>query len=463
MTGGPTILLSGLVAVLATIWWFPGYLTLDVGQQRFLWSLLGASLVIVTLGVLDDRFCIRGRQKLVGQFVAALVMLPSGILIEKVQMFGVTVEFGDLSAIVTLFWIMGAINALNLIDGVDGLASTTGIVLSLSVAAVTYITSGRPDGLMISLVLTGAVAGFLVFNFPPARMFLGDSGSMLIGLVLGCVALKCSIKQYTAAALIMPTAIWAIPIFDVSMAIVRRKLTGRSIYATDRGHLHHCLQRKGHTGRSLLLIVGSLCAITGIGAVLAAALDNELIAVVAVFTAITLLVVTRSFGHAELRLLTARVRRFATSMMHKPATSGPVLHDEQVRLHGDHQWEELWVTLTSFAERFGMDRVELMVNVPSVGEEFHAAWQRKSKLELHDAWRSEIPLIVDGMRVGQIRVVGAVGGDSICEWMSDLIGGLRPFEVQLIDLIEQLRSRKPAAKRSNSKSGVFRLPQQAHA
>ncbi len=79
----------------------------------------GASLVIVTLGVLDDRFCIRGRQKLVGQFVAALVMLPSGILIEKVQMFGVTVEFGDLSAIVTLFWIMGAINALNLIDGVD--------------------------------------------------------------------------------------------------------------------------------------------------------------------------------------------------------------------------------------------------------------------------------------------------------------------------------------------------------
>ncbi len=146
MTGGPTILLSGLAAVLATIWWFPGYLTLDVGQQRFLWSLLGASLVIVTLGVLDDRFCIRGRQKLVGQFVAALVMLPSGILIEKVQMFGVTVEFGDLSAIVTLFWIMGAINALNLIDGVDGLASTTGIVLSLSVAAVTYITSGRRTG-----------------------------------------------------------------------------------------------------------------------------------------------------------------------------------------------------------------------------------------------------------------------------------------------------------------------------
>ncbi len=148
-------------------------------------------------------------------------------------------------------------------------------------------------------------------------MFLGDSGSMLIGLVLGCVALKCSIKQYTAAALIMPTAIWAIPIFDVSMAIVRRKLTGRSIIHRPRGTcITVCSER---AIRSLPASdCCSLCAITGIGAVLAAALDNELIAVVAVFTAITLLVVTRSFGHAELRLLTARVRRFGTSMMHKP-------------------------------------------------------------------------------------------------------------------------------------------------
>ena len=85
-------------------------------------------------------------------------------------------------------------------DGVDGLACTTGIVLSLSIATVTLIMAARPDGLLISLILAGALCGFLIYNFPPARMFLGDSGSMLIGLFLGAVALKCSIKDYAAAA-----------------------------------------------------------------------------------------------------------------------------------------------------------------------------------------------------------------------------------------------------------------------
>ncbi len=463
LTGGPTILLSSIAAVCLTVWWFPDVLQAARGDFRFLIFLFVASVVIVLVGLCDDRFGLRGRQKLLGQFAAACVMVPSGIMIERIQLFGIPIEFGDLSALVTLFWILGAVNALNLIDGVDGLASTTGIVLSLSVAAVTLAMGGRTDGVVTALILAGSLSGFLFYNFPPARMFLGDSGSMLIGLVLGSIALKCSLKQYTAAALVMPTAIWAIPIFDVAMAIVRRKLTGRSIYATDRAHLHHCLLRQGHSGKSLLLIVGTLCSITGLGAFLSVIFNNELLAVMGVATAIALLVVTRSFGHAELKLLTNRVRRFTGSMVLRPGgvEGSPVLHNERVRLHGDHQWEDLWETLTQFADRFGMDGVELMVHVPSVGEEYHAAWQRKSHIELHEAWRSEIPLIVDGFRVGQIKVVGAVGEGSICEWMGDLIGGLRPFELQLIELIKELRERKsPRKAAARAEPGVFQVSQQ---
>ena len=464
LTGGMTILMSAVAALGVTVWFFPKVFASTHGDIQFLGCLLLASLVIVAVGLCDDRFGLRGRQKLFGQFIAAAVMVPSGIMMERVSVFGYPIEFGDLSAIVTVFWILGAVNALNLIDGVDGLASTTGIVLSLSVAAVTWVMGGRPDGFVISLILAGTLCGFLIYNFPPAKMFLGDSGSMLIGLVLGCVALKCSLKQYTAAALIMPTAIWAIPIFDVSMAIIRRRLTGRSIYMTDRAHLHHCLQRKGHSGRSLLLVVGSLCAITGIGAVLSAVFKHDGLAVAGVVTAISLLMVTRTFGHAELRLLSNRVRRFAGTMVRRIPGENPVLHDEQVRLHGDHQWQELWETLTLFADRFQMDCVELMVNLPMVGEEYHATWRRKSNVEQHDAWRSEIPLIVEGMRVGQIKVVGGVGEGSICEWMSELIGGLRPFEMQLVGLIEELRAKrlpqKPLLQRL-SDSDSFRLPQEA--
>lgn len=466
LTGGLTILLATVIALGLTLLLNPNLFKSTHGDIRFLLSLFASSIVIVGVGLIDDRFGMRGRQKLLGQFIAAAIMVPSGILIERITLFGIPIEFGDLSAVVTVFWILGAINALNLIDGVDGLASTTGIVLALSIAAVTYVMGGRPDGFVISLILAGALGGFLVYNFPPAKMFLGDSGSMLIGLILGCVALKCSIKQYTAVALIMPTAIWAIPIFDVAMAIIRRRLTGRSIYMTDRAHLHHCLQRKGHSGGRLLLIVGGLCALTGLGAVLGAVFQNDLLAVAGVATAILLLMATRTFGHAEVRLVANRVRRFGGSFIRRPLHENPVLHDEQVRLHGDHQWHELWGTLVEFAERFQMDQVEFMVNLPLVGEEYHATWRRKSNVEQHDAWRSDIPLIVDGMRVGQVKVVGGVGEGSICQWMSELIGGLKPFETQLITLIEELRAKRLPSpsfviQPRMADSDSFRLPQEA--
>ncbi|HIE99153.1 MAG TPA: undecaprenyl/decaprenyl-phosphate alpha-N-acetylglucosaminyl 1-phosphate transferase [Fuerstia sp.] len=442
LTGGPTILISAIVAVTITLWLYPGLLKPTVNDAKFLASLFVSGGLIVAIGMIDDRYGLRGRQKLAGQILAALVLLPSGIIVREVSGFGVTISFGDLAPLMTLLWLVGAINALNLIDGVDGLASTTGIVLSLSVAAVLFILGGRPDGLMISLILAGALSGFLIFNFPPARMFLGDSGSMLIGLILGAIALKCSIKQYAAMALILPTAIWAIPMFDVAMAIVRRKLTGRSIYTTDRGHLHHCLARKGVDGVWLLVLMALLCAITGMGAVVATYTGRESIAYVGVGTSLSLLVLTRSFGHTEMSLLTNRLRRLTGSMLRRSAPDRTVLYDEEIRLNGDYNWQQLWETLTQFAERFEMDTVELMVNLPLIGEEYHASWKRKTKTEAHEEWKSEIPLIVQGMRVGHLRVAGAVGEGSICKWMSDLIGGLEAFEFELASLIQELRREK---------------------
>ncbi|MEQ9407669.1 MAG: MraY family glycosyltransferase [Fuerstiella sp.] len=475
LTGGPTL----CVAVILTLLLFADQLNPAFQDLKFLGALFVSSILIVVIGVIDDRSGLRGRQKLAGQALAGLILLPSGISFESISLFGQSISFGDLSVILgpalTLVFLIGAINALNLIDGVDGLACTTGIVLSLSIAAVSYV-HGRTDGLMISLVLAGALSGFLVFNFPPARMFLGDSGSMLIGLVLGAVAVKCSLKQHAAVTLVMPTAIWAIwaiPLFDVSMAIVRRKLTGRSIYETDRGHMHHCLERKGLGGRRLLLIVAALCGLTGLAAVVSASRAEALtrsggstwipdvIAVVGVLTAVSLLVLTRSFGHTEMSLLSRRIRRLTGSMLRRAPPIQGVLHDEELRLHGDHNWQQLWETLTSFAERFEMDSVELMVNLPRIGEEYHASWKRRTATESHEEWKSEIPLIVDGMRVGCIRVVGAVGEGSICKWMSDLIGGLQSFENELISLIEDLRYQKLGVSRTVSHQSETTPP--AHA
>ena len=428
-----------------TLLWFPDLLKPTAHDAKFLAGLFAAGGLIVLIGLIDDRFGMRGRQKLVGQIVAASLLLPTGIIVRQVTLFGYQISFGDLAPIITLIALVGAINALNLIDGVDGMACTTGIVLSLSIAAVSFIYGARPDGLMISMVLAGSLCGFMLYNFPPAKMFLGDSGSMLIGLVLGAVALKCSIKQYAVGALIMPTAIWAIPLFDVCMAIVRRKLTGRSIYATDRGHLHHCLERKGVSGGWLLVIMAGLCSLTGLGAIVASLMDNDLIALVGVVTALSLLILTRSFGHTEMSLLSTRLRRLTGSFLRRSAPVQTVLHDEKVHLHGDQNWQNLWETLTAFAERFEMDSVELTVNLPMIGEEYHGSWSRKTNTATHEEWKSEIPLVVQDMRVGHIKVIGAVGEGSICKWMSELIGGLEGFESELVALVEDIRNRKLGA------------------
>jgi UDP-GlcNAc:undecaprenyl-phosphate GlcNAc-1-phosphate transferase len=167
------------------------------------------------------------------------------------------------------------------------------------------------------------------------------------------------------------------------------------------------------------------------------------LAIAAVLTAIALLVVTRSFGHAELNLLANRVRRFAVSLLRRPAGERPVLHHEQLQLHGKIRWEDLWMTLTDFAELHELDGVDLMVNLPSFGEEYHGTWKTRSTVEHHEAWRTDIPLVVDGIRAGHVRLVGAATEGSFCDWMSSVIEGLRPFEDELRETIHQLRSPKP--------------------
>ena len=174
LTGGPTLLISSVLAVILTLIWYPDLLKSTAHDVKFLVGLFvaGGRGGIVALGVIDDRFGMRGRQKLLGQLVAASILLPTGIIIREASVFGIHISFGDLAPLVTLLALVGAINALNLIDGVDGLACTTSSVLSLSIAAVTFIYAGRPDGLLISMVLAGGLSGFLIYNFPPARMWV---------------------------------------------------------------------------------------------------------------------------------------------------------------------------------------------------------------------------------------------------------------------------------------------------
>jgi UDP-GlcNAc:undecaprenyl-phosphate GlcNAc-1-phosphate transferase len=434
--GGGIALLCGSLLTLAGLWLFRERLKIigDFVPSEYL-GLFLAVLVLCGVGLIDDRFGLRGRQKLAGQALACGIMAVSGLVIRNVQLFSWHVELGLLALPFTFFWLLGAINALNLIDGIDGLASTVGCVLSLALACMAYL-SGHPGDALLALVLAGSLLGFLCYNFPPASMFLGDTGSMLIGLVLGVLAIRCSLKGPATIALAAPTAIWAIPILDTGMAILRRRLTGRSIYDPDRGHLHHCLLRRGHSNRTTLVWIGLLCASTSVGALLSVWQQSESLAVATVLVVGGTLVVTRLFGHVEVRLLGQRLKHLLLSLVPRPHLTNHRPDPVCTRLQGSGEWEDLWNTLIEFSDRFDLCAVQLNINLPVIHEEYHASWKRKDRPDSPQFWHTDIPLISHDLTVGRLRITGGCEQGSVCVWMGELIAGLKPFETLMLTLVE---------------------------
>ena len=191
----------------------------------------------------------RARYKVLGQLSAILVLtLGGGFVIERVGLFGMMLELGPAAIPCTALWLLACVNALNLIDGMDGLLGIVGGIALVSLAVIVAMT-GYVFEATVALALAGAVIGFLWWNLPPASVYMGDSGSMLIGLVIGAVAIPTSLKGPATVALSAPLAILVLPMFDTTAAVIRRKLTGRGLATADRGHLHHVLMRNGLTAQ----------------------------------------------------------------------------------------------------------------------------------------------------------------------------------------------------------------------
>jgi UDP-GlcNAc:undecaprenyl-phosphate GlcNAc-1-phosphate transferase len=367
-------------------------------------GLLVGALAICALGVVDDFGRLRGRHKLIGQVAVAALVVAFGIQIRHVKVFGADLDLGAFSVPVTLLWLLGAINSLNLLDGMDGLLGSVGVIVTAAMAAMAVL-GGQWAVACVAVTMTGALLGFLCYNFPPASVFLGDAGSMLVGLVVGVLGIQCSIKGPATVALIAPATVLTIPFFDTLAAILRRKLTGRSIYTTDRGHLHHCLQRRGLSERHVLLVVSFLCVLTSVGALASLALHNEVVALVGTLAVVAVLLVTRLFGRAEAELLAKRLRGLAGSFLRVPGDGNS--RQLEVHIQGSADWKALLDTVITSAKELDLSSVRLDVNAPSLHEEYHAEWERLGlQADSLQLWRAEIPLVVQGRAVGRLRVAG---------------------------------------------------------
>lgn len=234
--------------------------------------LLGATLITL-VGVWDDIRGTRPIVKLGGQIAAAAVLLPFGVGMDVLtNPLGGMFFVGPLGAIVTVAWIVALCNVMNLIDGVDGLASGIAAIAGATLLVASY-HRGDVGTAILAAALAGGALGFIPFNFNPARIFLGDTGSMLLGYLLGALSVLGTYKSYTALSLLVALAALGVPVTDTAFAIARRWRNRRPIFEADTQHLHHRLLQRGlsprQTAAVLYIVTGILSAgalmVSGVG------------------------------------------------------------------------------------------------------------------------------------------------------------------------------------------------------
>lgn len=231
-----------------------GYMLFGVPSEPMI-SILIAGFIIVITGMIDDIKPLRARTKFLGQLIAACIITFYGkLVLVDMSAFGFYVQFGFLAYPATIFFILGCINCINLIDGLDGLAGGISAIYFLTIGIISIMKQSFGLEFILCFVMMGSCIGFLVHNFHPAKIFMGDSGSMLLGLIISVVALL-GFKSATLSSLIIPLLVLAIPILDTLFAILRRKLKGESIATPDKFHIHHQLLNRNFTQGQTVIII----------------------------------------------------------------------------------------------------------------------------------------------------------------------------------------------------------------
>ena len=268
----PMPVMGGLMIYLGFLF---GYM-LFAPQSTQMLAILIASFIVVITGILDVINPLRAREKLVGQVVAALIIVFYGkILLNDISFFGYYFDFGWLAYPITLVFIVAVMNCINLIDGLDGLSGGISSIYFLTIGIIATIQGKMGLDFVLSFVMLGATLGFLVYNFNPASIFAGDSGSMFMGFMIAVIALL-GFKNVTMTSLIIPLLVIAIPILDTIFAILRRAIKGEKITTGDKYHIHHQLLNRNLSQRTTVLIIYVIDLLFASASIVYVLKDNKL-------------------------------------------------------------------------------------------------------------------------------------------------------------------------------------------
>lgn len=346
--------------------------------------LLPALLIVFGIGLIDDVIGTRPWTRLAAETVAAILAWMGGVQVHAISGFSFSGTL--ISLLVTVLWIVTCTNAINLIDGVDGLAAGVSLFASLTMLSAALI--GHNFAMALAVVpIAGALLGFLRFNFPPANIFLGDSGSLTLGFLLGSFGALWAEKSTTLLGLTAPIMVLAVPILDMILAVVRRLLRGQPIFAADNEHIHHKLLLRGLSPLHLVLVIYGICAIGAISSLLLTASHNRNrdFAIVLVCLAAWLGLQQlgyREFGVAKTILFGGAIRSVLSAQL--------ALEAFEYEVTGDRTLGQSWEILCRACNRFGFSGVvfELDDVVRRWGES--AGWQARIDFPGHgfiSLWR----------------------------------------------------------------------------
>lgn len=237
-------------------------------DKAYHYPILIGSLIIIITGVLDDMYNLNAKIKFIAQTAAAIVVVVwGGVQVEFINLpFGGQLQFGFLDIPITVLWIVGITNAINLIDGLDGLAAG---VSSIALFTITGMAMIMGNGYVIALssIALASTLGFLFFNFYPAKIFMGDTGALFLGYIIAVMSLL-GFKNVTLISFVIPVIILGVPISDTFFAIIRRLVNKQPLSAPDKSHLHHCLINIGFTHRQTVIIIYAMATFFGLVAVI---------------------------------------------------------------------------------------------------------------------------------------------------------------------------------------------------
>ncbi|MBN1942234.1 MAG: undecaprenyl/decaprenyl-phosphate alpha-N-acetylglucosaminyl 1-phosphate transferase [Phycisphaerae bacterium] len=387
--GGIAVFASMMTVTVATIFLDARWDNVFAELKLRLAVLLGASAFIFLVGVYDDVRGLRAIFKLLAQIVAALAVCAFGIRIDAVM--GVDWMAGWIGWPITVFWIIAITNAVNLIDGLDGLAAGICAAACAVIAAFSLYNGNHAMGLFM-LILLGSLAGFLVFNFNPAKIFMGDGGSMFLGFFLATASLVCATKVTTLLGLAMPALALGLPLFDMFLSVVRRVLGRRSVFSADREHIHHRLVDMGLKHHHAVILMYVVTLVVTLAAMLMMFFrgGGELIVFLVAF--LVLISVFRVAG-------VLRFRRLYSQVQQNIARSREVRRERQAfesarqRFQSAWTFEQWWRAVRRMARRMRFAQVRITYRLGEPAETHTITYTNAAVASLPHEWmRVSIPL-----------------------------------------------------------------------